>query len=52
MVNTTLTNLLASGKIISAVSSTVEFVNVTISNIRYSTPAAGSTNFYKIAVVN
>ena len=52
MINTTLSNLVANGKIISAVSSTVEFINVTVVNITYNAPPTGTTNFYKISVVN
>jgi hypothetical protein len=52
MVNSSLSNIIANGKIISAVSSTVEFNNVSITNVTYIAPTGGTSNFYKISVVN
>ncbi len=51
LINTSISNLTANGMIIQAVSSSLLFSRVNITNISYNYPSSGQ-NFYKISVVN
>jgi uncharacterized protein YfkK (UPF0435 family) len=50
--DTVIKNLHATGKIIQAVSSTIELTDVIIDNITYSLSGPNEPNFYKISIVN
>lgn len=51
-VNCNISDINSTGKVLSAVSSTIELFNFNLTNINYTMPADTSQNFYKISVVN